>query len=188
MQGSAAAPPSPWLGHCLEGGLDADLSPLRDILGVSLPSPSHVILRGLPFDPGAGHFSASFPARSTGRELVGTCWKGCPQRTLVSVCVFTAHRGPGPSLPDSQWGQWVASICTGDSGPQAEAGDTGVAVPARGSLTWKLPPRFPLLHSAGWVPIPSLQGHALPSARPSARPRLAPQPGEGSSSCPLNMS
>lgn len=187
-QGPAASRLPPGSAIIWRRGLDANLSPLRDILGVSLPSPSHVICRGLPFDPGAGHLSASFPAHSAGRELGGTCWKGCPQRTLVSVCISTAHRGPGPSLPASQWGQWVTSICTGDSGPQAEAEDTAVVMPAGGSLTWKLPPRLLLLYGVGWVPVLSLQGHALPSAGPSVLPRLAPQLGEGSSSCPLNMS
>ena len=182
-------PSCPWSGRPQTGGLDTLWFPLRDILGLFLPSPSHAICGGLPSDPGAGDLSALFPAHSGGQELLGTFQKGCPQRTLVSV-LFPCPLGPGSHPPDSQRGQRVVCVCLGDLGPQGEAEDPGVGVLTTGPLTWNLTSCFLLLHCGGQVPIQLLQGHTLPSVRPLALPWLAPLSPESrsSSSCPLNRS
>lgn len=95
------------------GGLDARRSPLRDILGLFLPPPSHTILRGLPSDPGAGDLSALFLAHSGGQELLGTFQKGCPQRTISALSLPTWAWVPARQNPRearewfaSAWGTW----------------------------------------------------------------------------------
>ena len=182
-------PTFPWFGRPQRGGLDTRQSPLRDILGLSLPSTSHTICRGLPSDPRAGGLSALFPEHSGAQELLGPSRRDVPREHWCR-CNFPARLGLGPSTLDSQRRQRVACICLGALGPQGEAEDPGVGVPITSPLTWQLIPCFLLLHCGGQVPILLLQAHILPSARPLALPWLAPLSPEsrGSSSCPLNMS
>ena len=141
---------------------------------------------------GNSHLSVLSAAYSAGQDLVGTCQKGCAQRTLVSIPASTSRHGQGPSPPESLgWGAVSGQHLSRGSGPWRGEGteDTGVGVPSTAPLAWKLPACFLPSHTQGLVPVLSLKGLALPGARPSALPRLAPLsplPGVGSRSCPLN--